>query len=251
MIYFLAGFSYLIFAIFLIYLFFSLERKKRALKEQKARFEASIHSLNVGFVVTDLNGEIVTINPAAKRILCIAPNASSPAILHNNSAGKQLNCSMQDIEGQLRTSFDIRAQIKKCLDEKKTVDMGEVSFMDLFLHFFITPIVLLEGRNSLKMEFIGTVILIEDITQQQLLERAKQDFFSIASHELRTPLTAIRGNTSLIKQFYPKLMEDKNLNEMVDDIHESSIRLIEIVNDFLDMSRLEQGRMKFNNEAFD
>jgi two-component system sensor histidine kinase BarA len=84
------------------------------------------------------------------------------------------------------------------------------------------------------------------------MERVRDEFFAVASHELRTPLTAIRGNTSMIKQFYEKLLQDdQNLAEMIDDIHNSSVHLIDIVNDFLDVSKLEQNKVEYKMTAFD
>ena len=83
-----------------------------------------------------------------------------------------------------------------------------------------------------------------------MLERSKDEFLSIASHELRTPLTAIRGNASLIKKYYGDQLPNSDIVEMVEDIHESAIRLIDIVNDFLDASSLEQGKMQMNPESF-
>ncbi len=246
----LSGYIFLGLVGLLVYSFIEVRRRTRSLLEQQARFEASINNLNVGFIVTDLLGEIVTINPAAKRILCISANALSPAILKSTSL-YNLNCTMTDIEQQLKTTFDLRAQIAECLTKKKTIDVGEIAFRGLFLRIFITPVVVLESKKSLGLEFIGTVVLVEDITQEKLLEKSKEDFFSIASHELRTPLTAIRGNTSMIKQYYQDKISDPSFREMIDDIHASSVRLIDIVSDFLDVSRLEQGRMKFKKEQFD
>jgi len=93
---------------------------------------------------------------------------------------------------------------------------------------------------------IGTVVLFEDITQAKVMERSKDEFFSIASHELRTPLTSIRGNSSMMMDYYADALKDPTLKEMVTDIHESSTRLIDIVNDFLDVSRIEQGKIRFD-----
>jgi len=104
--------------------------------------------------------------------------------------------------------------------------------------------VLTDGKNGHK-ETIGWVVLIEDTTEATIQERSKDEFFSIASHELRTPLTSIKGNASMIMDFYKDALKDPQLKEMVDDIHTSAERLIEIVNDFLDLSRLEQGKMSF------
>ena len=64
-------------------------------------------------------------------------------------------------------------------------------------------------------------------------------------------MTAIRGNTSLIMEYFWKKIEDKEVREMLSDMHESSVRLIDIVNDFLDVSRLEQGKIEFKKEKID
>jgi signal transduction histidine kinase len=98
---------------------------------------------------------------------------------------------------------------------------------------------------------IGYIFLVEDITEAKSMERSREEFFSIASHELRTPLTAIRGNSSLMLDYYPMVSQNAELKELVNDIHGSSERLIKIVNDFLQVSRLEQGRLVFHLTAVD
>lgn len=82
------------------------------------------------------------------------------------------------------------------------------------------------------------------------LDKLKDEFFSLASHELRTPLTAIRGNAALLLSHYGAKFTDPAFAEMVNDMHEGSTRLIQIVNDFLDMSRLEQGKIDFKKQNF-
>ncbi len=83
------------------------------------------------------------------------------------------------------------------------------------------------------------------IVRKDRVIQLKNEFFSIASHELRTPLTAIRGNSVMLKQVYgPK--NDPEHTAITDDIHEASVRLIKIVNDFLDLARLERGQMPLN-----
>jgi signal transduction histidine kinase len=67
---------------------------------------------------------------------------------------------------------------------------------------------------------------------------------------LRTPLTAIRGNTEILKKLYSDKINDPDFNGMLEDIYSSSIRLIDIVNDFLTTSRLEQGKIEFMKESF-
>ncbi len=87
---------------------------------------------------------------------------------------------------------------------------------------------------------------MDDITESMHLERSKDEFISIASHELRTPLTAIRGNASMLVSMYGEKLPNGDIKEMIDDIKDSSVRLIGIVNQFLSTSRLEQKRTVFN-----
>lgn len=191
-------------------------------KEEQARFQASITNLPLGYLMTTVEGTIFAMNDTFKQILQLSSAVTT----------------VSDID-KLYPSLNLSVQIKSSMDQKKKI-MTENGFGEKFLHVFISPILISE------QSVIGAVILIEDITEHMILERSKDEFFSIASHELRTPLTAIRGNTALLKQYYADKLDDSNFSEMVGDIHEASVRLIEIVNDFLSVSRLEQGKMKFD-----
>jgi signal transduction histidine kinase len=97
----------------------------------------------------------------------------------------------------------------------------------------------------------GAIVVFRDVSKEKELERAKDEFFSIASHELRTPLTAIRGNAAMLEEYFGSKLKDPTIREMIQDIRKAGARLIELVNDFLDTGRLEQGRLKFQKEQFD
>jgi len=228
-------------------LYSGLQEKVVELRQEEARLKASINSLNVGFVITDKDRRIFLANDTAKRIICLKPDTHGTRAIHTEDVSN-LECTLEDMENRFGGVFDLKGQIAKCLSEQKLIEVKSLSFGTAFFHIFMAPIVVFENQ---RLDVIGVVILIEDITEAKVLERSKDEFFSIASHELRTPLTAIKGNTSLIQQFYAGEIKDKDFKGMLSDIHESSTRLIEIVNDFLDMSRLEQGRMEFKNQPID
>jgi len=79
------------------------------------------------------------------------------------------------------------------------------------------------------------------------VDKQKTDFISIASHQLRTPLTAIKGYTSMILEgTFGKMSLD--IKGVVDKVFQSSQRLIYIVNDMLDVSRIEEGRLRYEYE---
>lgn len=215
------------------------------MEEEHKRFQLSLESLQIGFIIINTQKQIEMINSAAKRILFLSDNPAPGIIRSSPKSGASV--SLEGVENIFGPSFDLKGSIEKCLGNGLTVDQEEVPLRNLFVHLLLSPITVVEGHPRV----IGAVMLIEDQTARKALEKAKDEFFSIASHELRTPLTAIRGNTAMLKTFLAGKFQDQNLVEMIDDIHSASVRLIEIVNDFLDTARIEQGRLKFNKESFD
>jgi signal transduction histidine kinase/sensor domain CHASE-containing protein len=223
-----------------------LERTSQLMQEQ-ARLQASISSLPLGFIMTDAKKNVLMMNGIAKSILCAQSEGNSAGIVTKESL-EHSNCNLQEMQKKLKGSFDLKFAVDKAMKDKKPFEVKELALEDIFLHIFIVPIVTV---NEKELLVVGSVMLVENITERKIIERSRDEFFSIASHELRTPLTAIRGNTALIKQYYWDKIKDTDLREMVLDIHESSTRLIGIVNDFLDTSRLELGKMEFKKEEMD
>jgi signal transduction histidine kinase len=140
----------------------------------------------------------------------------------------------------VKLSEDIRSGLRRHLP----TELRNVSFGDRDWRISFSPMVV--DKRS-----IGCVILFQDTTKEHMLERSRDEFFSIASHELRTPLTSIKGNSAMILDYYKQALKDEDMRAMLRDIHESSERLIGIVNDFLDVSRLEQGRIGYQIEELD
>jgi PAS domain S-box-containing protein len=97
---------------------------------------------------------------------------------------------------------------------------------------------------------IGTMSIGEDITKRQEVERMKAEFISIVSHELRTPLTAIRGALGLLAAgVYDKKPEKGQ--RMLQVAAEQSDRLVRLVNDILDLGRLESGKVALTMKTCD
>ena len=84
-----------------------------------------------------------------------------------------------------------------------------------------------------------------DISERKEIERAKSEFISTVSHELRTPLTSIKGSLGLIKSGTLGNLPDK-LQSMLDIAYNNSDRLVLLINDILDMDKIEAGKMNFN-----
>ena len=204
--------------------------RTKELSDEKARLLASINSLTMGFAIVDIKGNFMINNPSILYILDVLENIKS---LDEIS-------TILDIKGE-----SLLKRLEKCIVDKCIIEMSELMFGKKYLRLFLTPVF------SSDSVCIGGVLLIEDITEAKVLERSRDEFFAVASHELRTPLTAIRGNTEMILTDYKDKVNDSDVKEMLTDIDEASVRLIGIVNDFLEVSRLEQGNISIKNTKFD
>lgn len=191
---------------------------KSAFDTEQAKLIASIQSLQFGFIIIDTDKNILMWNKAATDVLGAAKNKGGFGLLTSYFGAK----------------YDIAEAYEKCLSRKAAVISEEIDTQKKFYKVSMFPII--------AEKVVGAVVIIDDVTTATLLERNKQEFFAVASHELRTPLTSIHGNMGMIKDYWDRL-EDKEILEMVEQAHQSTKRLIKIVNDFLDASRLEHDKV--------
>src|SRR5665811_996359 len=111
------------------------------------------------------------------------------------------------------------------------------------------PVGITATSFTLNNQLTGTIIVFRDITHEIEIDKAKIEFISLASHELRTPLTAIDGLVSMIRDGeYGEV--GKDLRQPLEDINTSSERLIHLVNDLLNLSRIQAGRLKYTLSEF-
>ncbi len=100
-----------------------------------------------------------------------------------------------------------------------------------------------------KKEKIGTLVIVHDITREKLIEKMKTEFVSLAAHQLRTPLSAIKWTL--------KMLLDGDLGEItkeqkgfIEKTYQSNERIISLINDLLDVTRIEEGRYIYNPQPF-
>jgi PAS domain S-box-containing protein len=96
-------------------------------------------------------------------------------------------------------------------------------------------------------DIIGTMSIGEDITEQKSMSRMKDEFLSIVSHELRTPLTSIHGALDLLSSGLMDAQSDKG-RRVIEIAAESVDRLVLLVNDILDLERLESGKVRLSKQ---
>lgn len=213
----------------------SVERKvvlrTQELEVERSRLFASINSLSFGFIIVDMNHRVLLENNAMMQLFGFSDKDE---------------VTIENISNLLGEHFDVKMEAERCVKGKAVCEIKEIIFGTKFLRGIIAPV--LSGTADEK---VGYVFLLEDITEAKVMERSREEFFAVASHELRTPLTAIRGNADMILSMFADKIVDKDMKEMLEDIDTSSVRLISIVNDFLEVSRLEQGRVEIKKEDFD
>lgn len=199
------------------------------INKEKARFQAAINNLPSGLIMIDNLTKEVLLNPLIMNILRLPKN----------------EMILSELKPYLQNMVDFTKIYEECLKTKKIQVLKDINIGSRIYEFYFAPVdVGGEGES-------GCLVIVEDITETKLLERKKDEFVAVASHELRTPLTSIRGNAEIILNNFKSQLRNKDLKESIQDIYDSSITLIKMVNDFLDTSRLENNKIELVNDKFD
>ena len=205
-----------------------LERRNRQLIEQASKLETILSSTADGIIVFDQNGVLVTVNPAANRILADTSSDFLADILRElpNSAS---------LEGEPRSQLHQALEEAK-LQKPKRYKVGTQVFSTL-VALMTTP----DGQN------LGAVVALRDVTREAESEQLKDSFITSISHDLRTPLTAIKGFSDLL------MMTQDNLNEhqlkAIDTINRNVNNLTRHINQIIEITELQDGSLKLYKET--
>ncbi|OGI04901.1 MAG: hypothetical protein A2Y25_00555 [Candidatus Melainabacteria bacterium GWF2_37_15] len=112
----------------------------------------------------------------------------------------------------------------------------------------IFPIEISINRIVLEAKIIF-VVIISDITQRKKIDKMKNEFVSTVSHELRTPLTAICGSLGLL--INSSIVDPNQVKSLIDITYKNGLRLVDLVNDILDIEKIEAGKMVFAFEPIE
>ena len=197
-------------------------------KEEK-KMTAIVNSLAEGLVLVDGNHRVLHINPAAEHLLNVG----------TDQVGEELTLIVQDLtlartlkESEGPISLNETVNLEVSLDQ-----LGETTTLRIVASPFLDE----EGA------VLGTVYVFDDITREKEIDRMKSDFVSLVSHELRTPMTSIIGFVSLILEGKTGPINDKQRRSLVRVQHQAE-RLAALINDLLDISRIEAGRIQMKRE---
>lgn len=161
-----------------------------------------------------------------------------------NAAARALLGWPDDVEGRLLGTLVRHPELRNLLDCATGCESSEACELTLDgRHLAIAA-----RRASPGAGTPGTLLLIRDLTDMRRLERIRRDFVANVSHELKTPLTSIRGYTETLLQ---EEIPPETLRQFLETVHRNAQRLQQIIEELLDLSRLEAGRWQPELEPVD
>ncbi len=199
---------------------------------ERNKLELVLMSIADGVVVLDRDNKVQIINAAASDLFKkdAIEMLGKPLVFCQNEENSPAIC--QDIQSFTDSVNPALEPISQSL-----------VINDKTVHLNSAPIIL--GK-----EFLGAVMILHDITQQAELERMKNEFISNVSHELRTPITSIKSYVDTLCNHGEKL-DSEVYREFLQTIDDEASRLMFLVNDVLELSKIEEGGREFEVQPLD
>ncbi|MEK8128972.1 cell wall metabolism sensor histidine kinase WalK [Paenibacillus filicis] len=207
---------------------FMMERLQEALtlnEEEKEKLASILANMNDGLIATDDNGRVIVINRRAKQLLKVNEDTTLGMPL------AELLGFTPDIVRQLESSEDHSALLHFFHEEEDDPLFVRVTYTTIHS----------KGRGA-----AGTIAVLQDVTGQEKLEQSRREFVANVSHELRTPLTTIKSYLEALED--GALEEPQLAGKFVGVAHNETERMIRLVNDLLQLSRLDSRRVTIAKE---
>lgn len=209
----------------------------RKQQEEATRSQAILEAVADGVLVTGLDNKVTFINSSAETILDLPASHILDQTLDTFGGlfGKAAGAWMQTIRGWSEDSASY--QVGDSYAEQIELDNKRIVLVHL------APVML-------QNDFLGTVSIFRDITHEVEVDRLKSEFVATVSHELRTPMTSIRGYADILLLGAAGALNE-NQSHFLHIIKNNTERLNILVNDLLDISRIEAGRVTLAPQPLD
>ena len=210
-----------------IYKSFILSKNKMIETASKSAEDIEIktilHYMTDGIIAFNMDGKIAIINPAAKKLLDIAPEDYTFEDIFNKF---NLNLNMEKI-----------IYLENLAPSEQKIDVQEKTVNVLFAPF-----------KDKEERPAGVITVIQDITEHVRLDNMRKEFVADVSHELKTPITSIMGYAdTLLEGEYDKETEKEFLGVIASEAR----RMARLVTDLLELSRIDSNKKKVKKENFD
>lgn len=191
-----------------------------------------IDNVNEGIQLVSASGDTILINRAFCSIMnyqdlfekhCIF---KKDWLMHFQNLSAQSEELIEFFETTIIESFTDTRKLRYSIAEENQI----------FIEVYATC--LFEGNEK-----VGTIFVHRDITREYEVDQMKSELVSTVSHELRTPLSSVLGFTELL---LIKNLKPERQNKYIQTIHNEAVRLTNLINDFLDLQRMESGKQNYN-----
>jgi PAS domain S-box-containing protein len=201
------------------------------------RLAAILNSTADGILMTDLHGLVLTANPMAAALF----ESSEHAL-----AGRALEDLLRQLHGRARevVSRSWGNGEDTTSDSDAPVHVSEIELggaQHRFIRHLTMPV-----RDE-QGEVYGQLAVLRDITQEKELEQIRDDWTSMLVHDLRAPLTSIMNGVMMVKRGVGGPVTESQV-ELLSIAYQGSQAMLELVNNLLDISKMEQGRMHLDPE---
>lgn len=205
---------------------------------ERRRLETIIEQLPVGVVITDEKGKVVQSNKRFDTILGMRfplghVVGKQEAVVKSLIDGKEITNSQSPLYQSITTGRVIKKEVTIERPDGKTV----------YTQVSASPIHNRQGK------IVAAASIITDITSQKEMEKRKDDFVNMASHELKTPITSMKLYIDSLR-IKTKDSTDEKIIKIVNSLKNQTERLQELVNDLLDVSRIQTGKLSFTKDVF-
>jgi signal transduction histidine kinase len=226
--------------------FRELRRNEAKLEQQSALLQSTLDHMGEGLSVFDRDNRLLAWNDRFISLLGLPPGVGHGTRMEDilRLQARRGDFGVVDIESEIKTRLD---RLRR--DDMQTMERSTMSGR------------VLEIRRR-RMPYGGFVTLYSDITERKRVEqemsdarnqaevanRSKSEFLANMSHELRTPLNAIIGFSDILRSEKFGAIGNAKYLEYVRDIHTSGVHLLDLINDVLDMSKIEAGKLELFEE---
>jgi len=219
--------------------FRDLQEARKKTDYEKYKIDAIISNFIDPIIVLDDHDKIIILNKPATNIFGLSQKLVGEKIASHK------NYSMGNFTKFIQGEFKLKnaAELKIEDDNIEEIEISRAG-KDLTYKIITTKVV---GKNG---DFLGTMKIFYNLTREKMIDKLKSEFISIAAHQLRTPLSAIKWVIKMVLDG-----DAGELNEEQQDLlfkgYRSNERIIKLVNDMLNVSRIEEGRFGYSFEKSD
>lgn len=217
----------------------AVTRLQEVVKMEKGKLNAMVQSMGDGVLMVDTEYRVMVANPAVKKIIRFSPP--------NNPDGTpgDHHVNIFNFVDALGGKFDIHGRLEEALVNKNSFVSERVNIEDAFFEIGVYPVLHKMAKGGDQM--LGAVVVFHDISKDIELEKVREEFTGMIVHELRSPLDGIKKIIELIVSGSIGADSEK-FKEYLNMAYQSSSTMLELVNDILDLSKLQAGKFEVNKE---